>query len=99
MLIDPPVARYRAGRLLFFEGAFAFLLRFYAEEDSAGCNALLGEEILAGINHAALNSSLADALLHASPVPVALADYDIDKPTMGPVASIDDDGSFEAELG
>jgi polyisoprenoid-binding protein YceI len=31
----------------------------------------------------------------AEPVPVALADYDIDKPTMGPVASIDDDGSFE----
>lgn len=31
----------------------------------------------------------------ADPVPVALADYDIDKPTMGPVASIDDEGSFE----
>lgn len=29
------------------------------------------------------------------PVPVALADYDIDKPTMGPVAAIDDEGSFE----
>lgn len=31
----------------------------------------------------------------AKPVPVALADYDIDKPTLGPVASIDDAGSFE----
>jgi len=29
------------------------------------------------------------------PVPVVLADYDIEKPTMGPVASIDDEGSFE----
>ena len=29
------------------------------------------------------------------PVPVALADYDIEKPTMGPVADIDDEGSFE----
>jgi polyisoprenoid-binding protein YceI len=31
----------------------------------------------------------------ADPVPVKLADYDIDKPTMGPVAAIDDAGSFE----
>ncbi|HWJ97476.1 MAG TPA: YceI family protein [Acidimicrobiales bacterium] len=31
----------------------------------------------------------------AEPVPVALADYGIDKPTMGPVASIADAGSFE----
>ena len=29
------------------------------------------------------------------PVPVKLADYDIEKPTLGPVASIDDAGSFE----
>lgn len=29
------------------------------------------------------------------PVPVALADYDIEKPTGGPVAAIDDEGSFE----
>ena len=29
------------------------------------------------------------------PVPVALADYDIEKPTGGPIASIEDDGSFE----
>lgn len=31
----------------------------------------------------------------ADPVPVTLADYDIEKPTGGPVASIDDEGSFE----
>lgn len=31
----------------------------------------------------------------ADPVPVALADYDIEKPTGGPVAEIADDGSFE----
>ncbi|MGN6693285.1 MAG: YceI family protein [Aquihabitans sp.] len=31
----------------------------------------------------------------ADPVPVALADYDIEKPTLGPVADIDDAGSFE----
>jgi polyisoprenoid-binding protein YceI len=31
----------------------------------------------------------------ADPVPVELADYDIDKPTIGPVAAIDDTGSFE----
>lgn len=29
------------------------------------------------------------------PVPVVLADYDIDKPTGGPIASIEDEGSFE----
>ena len=29
------------------------------------------------------------------PVPVVLADYDIQKPTGGPIASIDDKGSFE----
>lgn len=31
----------------------------------------------------------------ADPVPVALADYDIEAPTGGPVAEIDDTGSFE----
>jgi len=31
----------------------------------------------------------------ADPVPVKLADYDIEKPTLGPVAAIDDSGSFE----
>lgn len=31
----------------------------------------------------------------ADPVPVVLADYDIDKPTGGPIAAIDDAGSFE----
>jgi len=31
----------------------------------------------------------------ADPVPVALADYDIEKPTGGPVAEISDEGSFE----
>ena len=31
----------------------------------------------------------------ADPVPVTLADYDIEKPEGGPVASIDDEGSFE----
>jgi polyisoprenoid-binding protein YceI len=31
----------------------------------------------------------------ADPVPVALADYDIDPPTGGPIASISDTGSFE----
>ena len=31
----------------------------------------------------------------ADPVPVVLADYDIDKPTGGPVAEISDEGSFE----
>ena len=43
-------------------GKVLALIVCFDEEDSAGCNALLGEEILAGINHAALNSSLADAL-------------------------------------
>lgn len=31
----------------------------------------------------------------ADPVPVVLADYDIDKPTGGPIAEISDEGSFE----
>ena len=31
----------------------------------------------------------------ADPVPVVLADYDIDKPTGGPIAEIADEGSFE----
>ncbi|MCU1370965.1 MAG: YceI family protein [Ilumatobacteraceae bacterium] len=31
----------------------------------------------------------------ADPVPVVLADYDIDKPEGGPIASVDDKGSFE----
>jgi polyisoprenoid-binding protein YceI len=30
-----------------------------------------------------------------SPVPVSLADYDIDPPVVGPVASVSDDGAFE----
>ena len=34
-------------------------------------------------------------IVTADPVPVVLADYDIDKPTGGPIAEISDEGSFE----
>ena len=34
----------------------------------------------------------------SSPVTVPLADYDIEKPEGGPIASIDDDGSFEFKV-
>ena len=60
------------------------------------------DEREAGVGFSDLPSSAYDVTctptgltITADPVPVVLADYDIDKPTGGPIAEISDEGSFE----
>ena len=43
-------------------GKILALIVCFDEEDSAGCNTLFGEEMLAGLDYAVLNNSLAEAL-------------------------------------